>query len=391
MIRNFKITSNIDDLQVYINRYGSIDNRNIQYRKVYDSSADDWESYDLDNRPYIQLMSGESVEFKNDTGTFSQDNNNYLSFNIYGSDGDRSTADFTVSGNLGSLLYGEYDDSTEGPYDAPQYCFYRLFANSGVTNARNLLLCFGSVGYGAFQQMFEDCRSLTQAPELPATDLANQCYYEMFKGCTSLTAAPELPATTLAQRCYQSMFQGCTSLTTAPELPAAKMETSCYNSMFKQCRSLKKAPVLASTQLANDCYSIMFEDCDLDEAPELPATVLAGACYYHMFTRNRNLKKAPLIAGVQIGSLSYYNMFQDCSSLNEMIYTSTSIPSQTGQWLKGVSSKGTFYYTDKNLNVAAIPRSAAGIPAGWTIQYLAPKPPLVFSINGKAVKALTIK
>lgn len=151
MIRNFKITSNIDDLQVYINRQGSIDNLNIQYRRVYDGSADDWESYDFDNRPDIQLMSGESVEFKNDTGTFSLDNNNYLSFDLYGSDGDRSAADFTVSGNLGSLLYGEYEYSASDQYEAPQYCFYRLFANSGVTNARNLQLCFGSVGYGAFR------------------------------------------------------------------------------------------------------------------------------------------------------------------------------------------------------------------------------------------------
>lgn len=51
MIRNFKITSNIDDLQVWINPQGSVYDRNIQYRKVYGGSADDWESYDLDNRP----------------------------------------------------------------------------------------------------------------------------------------------------------------------------------------------------------------------------------------------------------------------------------------------------------------------------------------------------
>jgi hypothetical protein len=34
--------------------------------------------------------------------------------------------------------------------------------------------------------MFEGCRSLTQAPELPATTLANFCYYHMFYGCTNL-------------------------------------------------------------------------------------------------------------------------------------------------------------------------------------------------------------
>jgi hypothetical protein len=60
--------------------------------------------------------------------------------------------------------------------------------------------------------MFLNCTSLTTAPELPATTLAEICYYYMFQGCTSLTTAPELPATTLANQCYESMFSGCTNL-----------------------------------------------------------------------------------------------------------------------------------------------------------------------------------
>lgn len=47
---------------------------------------------------------------------------------------------------------------------------------------------------------------------LPATTLANSCYYYMFTGCTNLTTAPELPATTLASNCYVSMFNGCSNL-----------------------------------------------------------------------------------------------------------------------------------------------------------------------------------
>lgn len=34
----------------------------------------------------------------------------------------------------------------------------------------------------------------------------------MFENCTSLTTAPELPATTLADYCYNRMFKGCSSL-----------------------------------------------------------------------------------------------------------------------------------------------------------------------------------
>ena len=63
-----------------------------------------------------------------------------------------------------------------------------------------------------FYCLFYKCASLTQAPELPATSLADRCYSAMFEGCTSLTRAPELPATSLADRCYSSMFEGCTNL-----------------------------------------------------------------------------------------------------------------------------------------------------------------------------------
>ena len=51
---------------------------------------------------------------------------------------------------------------------------------------------------------------LVSAPSLPATTLAEYCYYGMFNGCTGLTQAPSLPATTLAEDCYYGMFNGCT-------------------------------------------------------------------------------------------------------------------------------------------------------------------------------------
>ena len=54
------------------------------------------------------------------------------------------------------------------------------------------------------------------------------CYYYMFSDCTSLTKAPELPATKLADNCYRYMFYKCSSLTQAPALPATTLAGSCY-------------------------------------------------------------------------------------------------------------------------------------------------------------------
>jgi hypothetical protein len=87
--------------------------------------------------------------------------------------------------------------------------------------------------------MFYGCKSLTTAPSLPATTLANYCYCNMFNGCTSLTTPPSLPATTLANQCYRFMFYGCTSLTTPPSLPATELASYCYRAMFSGCTALK--------------------------------------------------------------------------------------------------------------------------------------------------------
>ena len=91
--------------------------------------------------------------------------------------------------------------------------------------------------------------------------MSENCYYEMFQNCTNLTQAPELPATTLANFCYAGMFQNCTNLTQAPELPATTLATSCYYQMFRDCTNLTRIPALPATTLANYCYDAMFYGC----------------------------------------------------------------------------------------------------------------------------------
>ena len=102
-----------------------------------------------------------------------------------------------------------------------------------------------------FCNLFDDCRVLTSAPELPATSLAQYCYKGMFHGCTNLTSAPVLPATTLAYGCYSSMFHGCTNLTSAPKLSAEKLADACYGNMFFNCKRLSTVTMLAPASEIN--------------------------------------------------------------------------------------------------------------------------------------------
>ena len=169
-----------------------------------------------------------------------------------------------------------------------------------------------------FCRLFNGCTTLTTAPELPATTLANYCYEGMFYDCYALTTAPELPATTLAEHCYQSMFHSCASLTTAPELPATILAKYCYNGMFHSCHALTTTPVL-------------------------PATTLAEACYYDMFNNCSNLSSITMLA-------------TDISATN-CLY----------RWVYGVPSSGTFYK-----NSAATWTTSGKIPTGWDVQDYVP-------------------
>ena len=177
---------------------------------------------------------------KTENQTIGSSTSNYHQFKMSGK--------IAASGNIQTLLKADGSRS-----DAPTYCYYNLFWN---------------------------CLSLTTAPELPATTLANYCYNAMFNNCTSLTTAPSLPATTLAGSCYREMFRDCSSLTTAPALPATTLSSSCYQSMFRDCSSLTTAPELPATTLATTCYNYMFGGCtSLTTAPELLATTLRNYCY----------------------------------------------------------------------------------------------------------------
>lgn len=114
-----------------------------------------------------------------------------------------------VYGNIMSLIYGDDFIGKTTIYDRN---FQNLFAHTGLTSAKNLILPATTIKLNAYDGMFKGCTSLTDAPELPATTLEGYCYKEMFYNCTSLTKAPVLPATTVPSWGYYGMFKDCSSL-----------------------------------------------------------------------------------------------------------------------------------------------------------------------------------
>ena len=265
----------------------------------------------------VDVNEGDKVMWKGiatQTGYYYEDYDDYVG-SFFSSD-----REFDAKGNVMSLLYG--DDFKGETTIEGDGTFCQLFSDHdsektcGVVNAKDLVL--------------------------PATTLADDCYYGMFYGCTSLTTAPELPATTLVSGCYDNMFGGCTSLTTAPVLPATTLASYCYSNMFYGCTKLTKAPELPATTLAESCYGGMFQGCtSLTTAPELPATTLADSCY---------------------GS-----MFGGCTNLNyiKAMFTTTPDYNYTSNWVYNVASSGTFV---KNSAATWNVSGVNGIPTGWTVE-----------------------
>lgn len=164
-----------------------------------------------------------------------------------------STKEYKVYGNILSLLYSD-DFRNKTTFRTYDWTFPELFQNSEhLVDASNLVLAATTLLQQCYAAMFQNCTSLTGAPELPATTLATYCYAEMFNGCTALTKAPSLEATTLSEGCYASMFWGCTSLETAPVLPATKLASYCYHYMFCECTSLKEITCYATNRSAEGC------------------------------------------------------------------------------------------------------------------------------------------
>ena len=301
--------------------------------------------YSLDGgETWTALVKGDSITLvhKGDKALLRGDNpegfskwyNKYSSFTM--------TGKIAVSGSVMSLIDGT-GETLVVPAD---YCFYSLFSG---------------------------CTSLTQAPELPATTLAERCYAYMFEGCTSLTQAPELPATTLADGCYTFMFLGCTSLTQAPELPATTLADGCYAYMFEGCTSLTQVPELPATTLVKSCYNGMFKGCtNLTQAPELPATTLADFCYYSMFSGCTSLTQAPELPATTLADACYDFMFSECTNLSEIRVAfvewkdSSDQEDNTNCWVKNVAQTGTFYCP----KALPLEYGLDRIPEGWTVKYI---------------------
>ena len=176
-----------------------------------------------------------------------------------------TTKNYPISGLQYSVNGGDWKDveaGTEVPFGGTKGNLRLRGTNTnGTASGLNAYSTITFTNKNVNVTCTGDIRTLLDWRNYSTVDTQKAKFCNLFRGCTSLTAAPELKATTLADYCYSNMFRGCTSLTSAPELPATKLAYECYYGMFQGCKSLTDAPELKATTLADGCYYIMFYGC----------------------------------------------------------------------------------------------------------------------------------
>ena len=165
----------------------------------------------------IPVSQGDKVRFRASNTTYATSKSTYSGF-------EGGTATYNIEGNIMSLVNGDNFVGTSALTGTYNFC--SVFKKSNAISAEHLIL--------------------------PTATLTQYCYRALFSFATSLTVAPALPATTLAQGCYWYMFEQ-TAITTAPDLLAKTIAAEAYGHMFEGCSSLNYIKCLATTKNANKC------------------------------------------------------------------------------------------------------------------------------------------
>jgi len=310
----------------------------------------------------------------------------------------KGSGNLKVSGNIMALLDSENPPTTMT--DDYANCFKQLFQyNENVSDASELVLPATTLAENCYYSMFSGCTKLEKAPSILATTLAKSCCNSMFYNCAKLTTAPPaLLAADLAESCYYSMFDRCSTLVTPPVMAAKILgDHSCQgmfsdcqlltsapdlssittvganscDAMFARCLSLTTAPVLNATTLGDNCYNQMFMGCTgLTAAPALPATTLVYGCYASMFDGCTNLTTAPVLSAQTLVPYCYSAMFASCSKLSSVTMLATDGFDSTwclNSWVNN-AGPGTVYVS-KNISDAN-KTIVTDKSSGWTVTKL---------------------
>lgn len=190
-----------------------------------------------------------------------------------------------------------------------------------------------SCSYGACTYMFASS-NITILPTIPTISVKAYIVDEQDEYPQVLTSS----TTAVANYQYQAMFYACNLLTDASNivLSAAVLSKNCYDSMFTGCSKLVKGPLIKARYARYDGFSASI------------------------------FKEALTSMYLNCGSLKSITCLLE-GDLTEYIGSNTVASQLMSNWIKGVSSTGTFYKAKGSTWPTPSDSILCGIPMGWTV------------------------
>ena len=198
-----------------------------------------------------------------------------------------------------------------------QGCYVNMLGNTGLTEAPELPAT--ELEPYCYQYMFSNCGNLTKIPNLPATDVKEGSYGYMFQSCRGLTEVPAISVKTLDNYACQGMFQSCENLKAAPAITVEEVGEGGFSAMFDNCSKLKKAGAINVKNAGPNALRWMFRNCiALTETPAISTESLGQYACYAMFYNNQKLTKAnPITVKKTADNRAFNWMFEQCTELTE--------------------------------------------------------------------------
>ena len=165
--------------------------------------------------------------------------------------------------NVGDIVYFRNGDTVNKQFASSDSTAYRNFVTSQDVYCTGDVIGLLDYGYddmprlykATFSNLFSNSRILTP-PSLPATELADYCYYYMFYYASKLILAPYLPATEMRPYCYCYMFSRCSAMKKIFNLDhVTKAAQGCFVNMLYNCNSFK----ISKTPPAGGADTFMFK------------------------------------------------------------------------------------------------------------------------------------
>lgn len=371
----------------------------------YKINNNDWQTFtfEVNEEPWkgddnIRLYEGDTVQIKCKVNQF---NALFVYREMY-------DLQCSISGNAMSLFWG--DDYVYAPADKlplPQIPYdgmgskidHIIFQNKLIADEENRLLDASDLWLptknlpeGIFQYMFQNCVSLTAAPDIKAKYLPKNACNNMFQNCTSLTDMPNILAEEITDGAINGMFEGCTSLVNTTQLHIKKIniitEQSLQN-VFKDCTSLTSVPIWnENVNIIGDWIGTnMFYGCSSLVSAENFNIRLYGenVSYYfaYWFNNCQSIEKGPKLGLVTASNNEVYlnrGIFgTDGSIVDTMYYLNAlgAITCSDGDVFSNyVAANGTVYvsagseYLSGGSLYGQLP---LGLGSGWTVaEYVEP-------------------